>query len=181
MTLNTIQCHRNLRNARRDQPFLQTFHGPPKLWAKADQAPLVTHLRRSLLPAPSKALWSKFAGRLVGQDRRACHLFCSPIRGNSCHSGQTLPPKKPAIPHIPPNSISRISPQALCSLCVLPCMPGFEAGHILAFPIPFRLARDKTRVCAHLCAFVRLSRDKIGSRGLCFQSALHDPQSAMSL
>lgn len=32
MTLNQIQCHRNLRNARRDQSFLQTF-----------QAPLVAH------------------------------------------------------------------------------------------------------------------------------------------
>jgi hypothetical protein len=30
MTLNTtIQCHRNLRNARRDNPSLQTFQAPP--------------------------------------------------------------------------------------------------------------------------------------------------------
>jgi hypothetical protein len=29
MTLNRIQCHRTFRNARRSQPFLQTFQGSP--------------------------------------------------------------------------------------------------------------------------------------------------------
>ena len=29
MTLNTIQCHRTLRNARRNRPFLQTFQASP--------------------------------------------------------------------------------------------------------------------------------------------------------
>src|SRR5436190_24312323 len=35
MTLNTSQCHRNLRNARRNHLFLQTFHAPPVIHSEA--------------------------------------------------------------------------------------------------------------------------------------------------
>src|SRR5436190_15191292 len=42
MTLKTIQCHRNLRNARRTVSFLQTFHGAPKLLCEGGQTPPVT-------------------------------------------------------------------------------------------------------------------------------------------
>jgi hypothetical protein len=184
MTLNTIQCRRNPRNARREHNSLQTFQAAPVT---------LLQLSRELCRRPSSnsafvLLDSAFQDPRSSTRSAVQNPFVS----------RPVPQNRAKMPHIPPHSsktektlnfqLSTLNPSDLdkSSRDCCPAKPkifldqkvdfpgvgpsfspvspqhAWAAPHVCPFRrnSHFRLSLHKNPVCAHLCGFVRFTRRK---------------------
>jgi hypothetical protein len=99
MTLNCIQCHRDLRNARRDQPSLQTFQALPVTREAPGVAQALPERARQNLPFRLSRLSSFLRSALPSDLSRSSRLSSA---GNTAfsinHDGSARPPEWFAIP-----------------------------------------------------------------------------------